>query len=87
MLDQENNFDLISLSILITRIMYGYHREKLHVNHFWELNAANILLRFLIKVTCMGILLFFFFFFFLILLFQLMLHSKFSTKLYFFQYI
>ena len=82
MLDQENNFDLISLSILITCFV-GYHREKLHVNHFWELNAANILLRFLIKVTCMSILLFFF----LILLFQLMLHSNFSTKLYFLQYI
>ena len=31
----------------------------LHVIHFWELNAANILLRFLIKVTCMSILLFY----------------------------
>ena len=52
--------------------------RMLHVNHFWELNAANILLRFLIKVTCMSILLFF-----TILLFQLTLHSNFSTKFYF----
>ena len=36
LLDQDNNFHLISLSILITVwcMMYGYYREKLHVNHF-----------------------------------------------------
>ena len=41
MLDQDNNFYLIILSILITllRIMYGYYREKLQVNHLWELKG------------------------------------------------
>ena len=40
-LDQDNNFYLISLSILslfAKWCMYGYDREKLHVNQFWELN-------------------------------------------------
>ena len=40
-LDQDNNFYLISLSILSLLAkwcMYGYDREKLHVNQFWELN-------------------------------------------------
>ena len=36
LLDQDNNFHLMSLSILTTVwcMMYGYYREKLHVNHF-----------------------------------------------------
>ena len=28
--------------------MYGYHREKLHVNHFWELMSEVVV----IKVSC-----------------------------------
>ena len=38
-LNQDNNFYLMSLIILITYICWnvcGYYREKLRVNHFWE---------------------------------------------------
>ena len=35
-LDQDNIY-LTRLSILICWMMYGYCREKLRVNHFWEL--------------------------------------------------
>ena len=44
MLDQDNDFYLIILNILITplRIMYGYYREKLHVNHLWEFKGLSI---------------------------------------------
>ena len=36
-LDQDNNFYLISLSILMTCLPdnVSYYREKLHVNHSW----------------------------------------------------
>ena len=40
MLDQDDNFDMISLSILVTCVLnnvYIYYKEKFHVNHFWEL--------------------------------------------------
>ena len=40
MLDQDNNFNLISLSILIAcllNIVWIFFREKLYINHFWEL--------------------------------------------------
>ena len=39
MLDQDNNFYLISLNILITYLLDNvrYYREKFHVDHFWEL--------------------------------------------------
>ena len=39
--DQHNNFYLIHLSILITFLLVvdRYCREKLHVNHFWELRV------------------------------------------------
>ena len=41
MLDLDNIFYQISLSILLTfcPIVYEYYREKLHVNHFWELKS------------------------------------------------
>ena len=36
MFDQFNKFYLISMSILLTscRMIYGYYRKKLHLNHF-----------------------------------------------------
>ena len=39
MLDQDNNFYLISLNILITYLLDNVMilREKFHVDHFWEL--------------------------------------------------
>ena len=30
-------------SLPVCWIMYGYYREKLHVDHFWELKDFNIL--------------------------------------------
>ena len=39
MLDQQHNFNVRSLDILITCLLdniYGYYKEKLHVNLFWE---------------------------------------------------
>ena len=42
MLDQDKNFYLINLNILIScllDIMVGYQREKIHVDHFWELKG------------------------------------------------
>ena len=41
MLDLDHIFYQISLSILLTfrPIVYEYYREKLHVNHFWELKS------------------------------------------------
>ena len=43
MFDQFNKFYLISLSILLTCcwMICGYYREKLHLNHFWELNMLS----------------------------------------------
>ena len=45
MLDQNDNFSQISLSILITCLMdnvYGYFRGKLHIDHLWELKSQCI---------------------------------------------
>ena len=44
MLDQDSNFYLMSLNILITYLLNNkwYYREKLLVNHFRELKALNI---------------------------------------------
>ena len=42
MLNQDNNFCLISLSILITCVqdnVWIFFREKLYANHFWELKG------------------------------------------------
>ena len=39
MLDQDNNFYLISMSILISCLLYVYYRERLQVSHFWELKG------------------------------------------------
>ena len=42
MLDEKKNFILISLIIPNLPIcwkMCGYYREKIHVNHFWELKG------------------------------------------------
>ena len=41
--DQFNKFYLISLSFLLTCcwMIYGYYREKFHLNHFWELNMLS----------------------------------------------
>ena len=39
MLDQDENFDMITLSILITCLLdnvWIYHKEKLYVNHLGE---------------------------------------------------
>ena len=43
MFDQFNKFYLISLSFLLTCfwMIYGYYREKFHLNHFWELNMLS----------------------------------------------
>ena len=42
MLDQDKNSYLISLSILITcRMHYGCYREKLHVDHLWEMKGEE----------------------------------------------
>ena len=43
MFDQCNKFYLISLSFLLTCfwMIYGYYREKFHLNHFWELNMLS----------------------------------------------
>ena len=43
MLDQDNNFYLISMSILISCLLYVYYRERLQVSHFWELKGWLIL--------------------------------------------
>ena len=50
MLDQGNNFYLISLSnfsLPVYWIMYGCYREKLHVNHFGEVKGSVIFLLFI----------------------------------------
>ena len=43
MLDQDNNFYLITLNILITCliswIMYEYYRKRLHINYLKELKG------------------------------------------------
>ena len=52
-LDQDNNFKLVSLSILITYLLddiYIYCKEKLHVNHLLQLcplggDACNVTIR------------------------------------------
>ena len=44
MLGQDNNFHQISLSILVTCLLNNVwilYREKLHVNHFWELKGLQ----------------------------------------------
>ena len=43
MLDQDKNSYLISLSILITCLLdaYGCYREKLHVDHLWEMKGEG----------------------------------------------
>ena len=45
MIDQDNNFYLISLGIVFPFcwIMLGYFREKLLVNHLWELKGLMII--------------------------------------------
>ena len=42
-LDQDNNFYLISLNFLITSMVDNvwYYGEKLHFNNFWELKAIK----------------------------------------------
>ena len=42
MLDQDENFYLITLNILSTFLLdsiWILYREKLHVSHFWEIRA------------------------------------------------
>ena len=41
MFDKDYTFYLISLCILVTFwwIIYGYYREKLRGNHFWEVKG------------------------------------------------
>ena len=45
MLDQYQNIYLISLvfSLPVSRIVFGYYEEKLHVDHFWEFISLNCL--------------------------------------------
>ena len=85
MLDQDN-FCLRSLSILFTCLSGNvWILQGENINHFWELKGwirRIFCLGFLIKVTCMSILLFFFFFFNLVFLNQTKLNSSFSTKFY-----
>ena len=44
MLDQDNNFYLVSLSALITGFLdfvWIYHRRKLHFNQLWEFRVKE----------------------------------------------
>ena len=44
MLDQDNNFYLVSLSLLITGFLdfvWIYHRQKLHFNQLWEFRVRE----------------------------------------------
>ena len=44
MLDQDNNFYLVSLNTLITGFLdfvWIYHRQKLHFNQLWEFRVKE----------------------------------------------
>ena len=45
MLDQDSSFYVINFKILITCLLNNvwYHREKVDVNHFWELKVKGLM--------------------------------------------